>query len=50
MSSSTVIGPRQFKEFSFPYLKRLIDYIHTRGKKVTLHICGKTRRILGSHG
>jgi uroporphyrinogen decarboxylase len=45
MSSSTVIGPRQFREFSFPYLKRLIDFIHGRGKSVTLHICGKTDRI-----
>jgi uroporphyrinogen decarboxylase len=45
MSSCTVISPKQFKEFSFPYLKRLIDYIHSRGKPVTLHICGKTAKI-----
>lgn len=45
MSSCTVISPRQFKEFSFPYLKKLIDYIHSRGKAVTLHICGKTNKI-----
>lgn len=45
MSSSTVIGPRQFKEFSYPYLKRLIDFIHSHGKPVTVHICGKTDKI-----
>ena len=45
MSSCTVIGPGQFKEFSFPYLKTLIDYIHSKGKAVTLHICGKTEKI-----
>ncbi|MCX7771617.1 MAG: uroporphyrinogen decarboxylase family protein [Clostridia bacterium] len=45
MSSCTVISPKQFKEFSYPYLKRLIDYIHSRGKAVTLHICGKTNKI-----
>ncbi|MBT0894418.1 uroporphyrinogen decarboxylase family protein [Geobacter hydrogenophilus] len=45
MSSSTVISPRQFREFSYPYLKRLIDFIHGRGKSVTLHICGKTAKI-----
>ncbi len=45
MSSTTVISPRQFKEFSFPYLKELIDFIHARGKAVTLHICGKTNKI-----
>ena len=45
MSSSSVISPAQFREFSAPYLKRLIGYIHSRGKKVTLHICGKTSKI-----
>ena len=45
MSSCTVISPKQFQEFSLPYLKRLIDYIHSRGKAVTLHICGKTSKI-----
>ncbi|MCX7923561.1 MAG: uroporphyrinogen decarboxylase family protein [Clostridia bacterium] len=45
MSSATVISPKQFEEFSYPYLKRLIGYIHSRGKSVTLHICGKTNKI-----
>jgi uroporphyrinogen decarboxylase len=45
MSSTTVIGPRQFREFSYLYLKRLIDFIHGRGKQVTLHICGRTDKI-----
>jgi uroporphyrinogen decarboxylase len=45
MSSCSVISPRAFREFSLPYLKRLIDYIHSRGKRATLHICGDTRRI-----
>jgi len=45
MGSSTVISPRQFQQFAAPYLKRLIDYIHSRGKAVTLHICGKTNKI-----
>jgi uroporphyrinogen decarboxylase len=45
MSSMSVISPRQFREFSYPYLKRLIDYLHSRGKGATLHICGKTSGI-----
>lgn len=45
MSSSTVISPRLFRKFSLPYLKILIDHIHSKGKKVTLHICGKTDGI-----
>ncbi|MDF2568963.1 MAG: hemE 4 [Sporomusa sp.] len=45
MSSATIISPKKFEEFSLPYLKQLIDYIHSRGKSVTLHICGKTAKI-----
>lgn len=45
MSSTTVVGPKHFMEFSFPYLKQLIGHIRSRGKAVTLHICGKTDRI-----
>lgn len=45
MSSSTVIGPRQFNEFSYPYLQRLIGFIHGHGRPVTLHICGKTEKV-----
>lgn len=45
MSSCTMISPRQFQEFSHPYLKQLIGYIHKRDKAVTLHICGKTSKI-----
>ena len=45
MSSCSVISPRAFAEFSAPYLGRLVEHVHARGRKVTLHICGDTRRI-----
>lgn len=45
MSSTSVISPKQFREFSLPYLQELISFIHSHGKSVTLHICGKTNRI-----
>ena len=45
MSSSTVISPRLFREFSLPYLTRLIDFIHGKGRTATLHICGRTGGI-----
>ncbi|BBB90536.1 MAG TPA: uroporphyrinogen decarboxylase family protein [Methylomusa anaerophila] len=45
VASSTLISPKQFREFAFPYLKRLISYINSRGKSATLHICGKTNKI-----
>jgi len=45
MCSTTVISPRQFREFGQPYLTRLVEFIHGHGRSVTLHICGKTRSI-----
>jgi uroporphyrinogen decarboxylase len=45
MCSTTVISPKQFKEFGQPYLTRLVEFIHSRERAVTLHICGKTRAI-----
>lgn len=45
MSSMSVISPKQFREYSHPYLQELISFIHGHGKSVTLHICGKTNRI-----
>jgi uroporphyrinogen decarboxylase len=45
MSSCSVVGPKQFREFGYPYLKRLVDHVHGRGRPVTLHICGNTRKI-----
>ena len=45
MSSTTVISPKQFAEFGQPYLQRLVKFIHSHGRSVTLHICGKTAPI-----
>jgi uroporphyrinogen decarboxylase len=45
MLSSTVVSPRQFREFGLPYLERLVRHVHGRGKSVTLHICGKTNPV-----
>lgn len=45
MSSNTVVSPKHFREFSLPYLRELIQYISSKGKGVTIHICGKTKDI-----
>ncbi len=46
MSSSTVVSPKAFREFSLPYLKELVDFIKDYdGTKVTMHICGQTEKI-----
>lgn len=45
MSSCTVVSPAHFREFGAPYIKRLVAYINSKGKQVTMHICGKTKNI-----
>lgn len=45
LSSCTVINPKHFEKFSLPYLKRLIEFIHSQEKGCVLHICGKTKKI-----
>lgn len=44
------MGPRIYKEFVWPWEKKLVDAIHAEGGRVRLHICGNTRRILGGIG
>jgi MtaA/CmuA family methyltransferase len=45
-AAASLVGPRIYKEFVWPWEKRLVDSIHEKGGRVRLHICGNTRRIL----
>ncbi len=45
MSSSDVISPKVFREFSLPYLKATIDFVKSKGKNVVVHVCGQTEKI-----
>lgn len=45
-ASCTLISPRQFREFAFPYLKEVVAAItEVAGVPPSLHICGNTRKI-----
>ncbi|MCB5560562.1 uroporphyrinogen decarboxylase family protein [Anaerosalibacter bizertensis] len=46
VSSTSLISPKQFREFSLPALKKNIDKIkETTGSSPSIHICGKSRDI-----
>jgi len=45
-SSSSVISPRMFDEFSYPYLSVILSSIRKHGGTPSLHICGNTTPIL----
>jgi MtaA/CmuA family methyltransferase len=48
--AASLVGPRIYQEFVWPYQKRLVDGLHALGARVRLHICGNTRPILGAMG
>ncbi len=49
-AAASLVGPRIYKEFVWPWQKKLVDAIHASGGRVRLHICGNTRRILDGMG
>jgi MtaA/CmuA family methyltransferase len=49
-AAASLVGPKFYDEFVWPYEKKLVDALHGEGIKTRLHICGNTRRILGGMG
>jgi len=45
-AAASLIGPRIYEEFVWPYEQRMVDGVHALGAAVRLHICGNTRKIL----
>ena len=49
-AAASLVGPKIYEEFVWPYEKKMVDAIHAMGGRVRLHICGNTRRILAGMG
>jgi MtaA/CmuA family methyltransferase len=49
-AAASLIGPRLYDEFVWPFEKRLVDGLHELGASVRLHICGRTRRLFAGMG
>lgn len=49
-AAASLVGPRFYEEFVWPYEKKLVDGLHAMGTRVRLHICGNTSRILEGMG
>jgi len=47
VSSGSLISREVFRTFSLPYLKKLIGEINKVSTPPVLHICGRTRKIIG---
>lgn len=49
-AAASLVGPKFYEEYVWPYEKKLVDGLHSLGTRVRLHICGNTSRILESMG
>lgn len=49
-AAASLVGPEIYREFVWPFEKKLIDGVHALGAKVRLHICGNTRFALAGMG
>ncbi|MGC8792637.1 MAG: uroporphyrinogen decarboxylase family protein [Bryobacteraceae bacterium] len=49
-AAASLVGPRIYYEFVWPYEKRLVDGLHGMGMLVRLHICGRTRKLFQGMG
>ncbi len=49
-AAASLIGPKFYEEFVWPYEKRLVDGLQAMGAKVRLHICGNTTTIVDGMG
>jgi len=49
-AAASLVGPRLYDEFVWPYEKKLVDGLHEMGTRVRLHICGNVRPILEGVG
>lgn len=49
-AAASLVGPRIYEEFVFPYEQRLVEGIRALGAKVRLHICGNTSKIVAGMG
>ena len=49
-AAASLVGPKIYQEFVWPYEKRMMDGLRAMGARTRLHICGNTRPILGLLG
>ena len=48
--AASLVGPKLYQEFVWPYEKKMVDGLHALGARARLHICGNTRQILEGMG
>jgi MtaA/CmuA family methyltransferase len=49
-AAASLVGPKIYRDFVFPYEKQLVENIHALGGRVRLHICGNISKSLKEAG
>ncbi len=49
-AAASLVGPQIYREFVWPWERRLVEGIQAAGARARLHICGNTRRLLPEMG
>lgn len=49
-AAASLVGPKLYEEFVWPYEKKMVEKLHALGARVRLHICGNTTQILEGMG
>lgn len=49
-AAASLVGPKIYEAFVWPYEKKLVEGVHALGGRVRLHICGNTRFALEGMG
>jgi uroporphyrinogen decarboxylase len=47
LASESLISPRTFERYVFPYHRALAEAIRQRNARLSIHVCGKTGQIMG---
>jgi len=45
-AAASLVGPKFYEQFVWPYEKRMMDGLHAMGVRTRLHICGNTQPLL----
>ncbi len=46
LASGSVVSPRTYEEFAFPYQKEIASRVHAQGGLLSIHMCGQSTAIM----